>query len=128
MAYPLQHRLQWLRSSFPVRGACNEKKNQSLMLFLLVQGAKLKVIKVVREITGLGPQRSKRISRQCSKSSKRRYRKEEAEEIKAKLEEVGARYQNQMSSGHKITPPGFYRVPFLKNTYTHMDYYNTNTT
>ncbi|KAB7704598.1 50S ribosomal protein L7/L12 [Bacillus aerolatus] len=51
---------------------------------------KIKVIKVVREITGLGLKEAKELVDNTPKPVKEAASKEEAEEIKAKLEEVGA--------------------------------------
>ncbi len=51
---------------------------------------KIKVIKVVREITGLGLKEAKEIVDNAPKALKEGISKEEAEEAKAKLEEVGA--------------------------------------
>ncbi len=51
---------------------------------------KIKVIKVVREITGLGLKEAKEVVDNAPKPLKEGIAKEEAEEIKAKLEEVGA--------------------------------------
>ncbi|MBD7939222.1 MULTISPECIES: 50S ribosomal protein L7/L12 [Cytobacillus] len=51
---------------------------------------KIKVIKVVREITGLGLKEAKEVVDNTPKAIKEGASKEEAEEIKAKLEEVGA--------------------------------------
>jgi large subunit ribosomal protein L7/L12 len=51
---------------------------------------KIKVIKVVREITGLGLKEAKDLVDNTPKAVKEGVSKEEAEEIKAKLEEVGA--------------------------------------
>ncbi|WP_391559483.1 50S ribosomal protein L7/L12 [Robertmurraya sp.] len=51
---------------------------------------KIKVIKVVREITGLGLKEAKELVDNTPKAVKEGASKEEAEEIKAKLEEVGA--------------------------------------
>ena len=51
---------------------------------------KIKVIKVVREITGLGLKEAKELVDNTPKVIKEAAAKEEAEEIKAKLEEVGA--------------------------------------
>jgi len=51
---------------------------------------KMKVIKVVREITGLGLKESKDLVEGAPKMVKEVVSKEEAESIKAKLEEVGA--------------------------------------
>ncbi|MEK5322802.1 50S ribosomal protein L7/L12 [Aeribacillus sp. FSL M8-0254] len=51
---------------------------------------KIKVIKVVREITGLGLKEAKELVDNTPKPLKEGISKEEAEELKAKLEEVGA--------------------------------------
>ena len=51
---------------------------------------KIKVIKVVREITGLGLKEAKEVVDNAPKAVKEGVAKEEAEELKAKLEEVGA--------------------------------------
>ena len=51
---------------------------------------KIKVIKVVREITGLGLKEAKEMVDNTPKALKEGISKEEAEELKAKLEEVGA--------------------------------------
>ena len=51
---------------------------------------KIKVIKVVREATGLGLKEAKELVDNTPKAIKEGVSKEEAEEMKAKLEEVGA--------------------------------------
>jgi|SRR5690625_870379 len=53
-------------------------------------GSKINVIKAVREITGLGLKEAKGLVDEAPKPIKEGVAKEEAEEIKAKLEEVGA--------------------------------------
>jgi len=52
--------------------------------------SKIKVIKAVREVTGLGLKEAKEIVDGAPKAIKEAIAKEAAEEIKAKLEEVGA--------------------------------------
>ena len=52
---------------------------------------KVKVIKVVREITGLGLKEAKDVVDGAPKVVKEQASREEAEEIKKKLEEVGAK-------------------------------------
>ena len=52
---------------------------------------KVKVIKVVREVTGLGLKEAKEVVDGAPKVVKEQASKEEAEEIKKKLEEVGAK-------------------------------------
>ena len=56
-----------------------------------VGAEKVKVIKVVREITGLGLKEAKDLVDGAPKMLKEAASKEEAEEIKKKLEEVGAK-------------------------------------
>lgn len=51
---------------------------------------KIKVIKAVREITGLGLKEAKELVDNAPKAIKEGASKDEAEEIKTKLEEVGA--------------------------------------
>ncbi|MBE3553610.1 MAG: 50S ribosomal protein L7/L12 [Thermicanus sp.] len=53
-------------------------------------GSKINVIKVVREITGLGLKEAKDLVDNAPKPIKEGVNKEEAEAIKAKLEEAGA--------------------------------------
>ena len=52
---------------------------------------KVKVIKVVREITGLGLKEAKDLVDNAPKMLKEAVSKEEAEDVKKKLEEVGAK-------------------------------------
>ena len=56
-----------------------------------VGGQKVKVIKVVREITGLGLKEAKAVVDGAPKALKEAVSKEEAEDIKKQLEEVGAK-------------------------------------
>ena len=56
-----------------------------------VGAAKVKVIKVVREITGIGLKEAKAVVDGAPKVVKEAVSKEEAEEIKTKLEEQGAK-------------------------------------
>ena len=55
--------------------------------------AKINVIKVVREITGLGLKEAKDLVDGAPKPVKEKIGKEEAESIKAKLEEAGAKVE-----------------------------------
>lgn len=52
---------------------------------------KIKVIKIVREITALGLKEAKELVESAPKPLKEGAKKEEAEEIKKRLEEVGAK-------------------------------------
>lgn len=61
---------------------------------MLEQAAqKIKVIKVVREITGLGLADAKALVDGAPKTIKEAVSKDEAEEMKTKLEEVGAQIE-----------------------------------
>lgn len=72
-------------------GAAAEAEKTEFDVVLADAGAsKIKVIKVVREITGLGLKEAKDLVDNAPKPLKEGVSKEEAEEIKAKLEEVGA--------------------------------------
>ncbi len=55
--------------------------------------SKLKVVKAVREVTGLGLKEAKEIVDNAPKAIKEGASKEEAEEIKAKIEEVGGQIE-----------------------------------
>lgn len=70
-------------------GAAEEKTEFDVVL-ASAGDQKIKVIKVVREITGLGLKEAKEMVDNAPKTLKEGASKEEAEEIKAKLEEVGA--------------------------------------
>jgi large subunit ribosomal protein L7/L12 len=67
-----------------------EEKTEFDVVLASAGDQKIKVIKVVREITGLGLKEAKEVVDNAPKSLKEGVSKEEAEEIKAKLEEVGA--------------------------------------
>ena len=70
--------------------AAAEEKTEFDVVLASAGDSKIKVIKVVREITGLGLKEAKELVDNAPKALKEGAAKEEAEEIKAKLEEVGA--------------------------------------
>ena len=70
--------------------AAAEEKTEFDVVLASAGAEKIKVIKVVREITGLGLKEAKEVVDNAPKALKEGASKEEAEEIKAKLEEVGA--------------------------------------
>ena len=72
-------------------GEAAEEKTEFDVELTEVGGAKVKVIKVVRELTGLGLKEAKAVVDEAPKMVKEAVSKEEAEEVKAKLEEVGAK-------------------------------------
>lgn len=67
-----------------------EEKSEFDVILADAGASKIKVIKVVREITGLGLKDAKGLVDEAPKPIKEGVTKEEAEEIKAKLEEAGA--------------------------------------
>lgn len=71
-------------------GAAAEEKSEFEVVLASAGAEKIKVIKVVREITGLGLKEAKEIVDGAPKTLKDSASKEEAEEIKTKLSEVGA--------------------------------------
>ncbi|HHW37461.1 MAG TPA: 50S ribosomal protein L7/L12 [Bacillales bacterium] len=73
-----------------VGGAAAEEKTEFDVILASAGDQKIKVIKVVREITGLGLKEAKDLVDNTPKPLKEGISKEEAEEIKAKLDEVGA--------------------------------------
>ena len=70
--------------------AAAEEKTEFDVILKDVGAEKIKVIKAVREVTGLGLAEAKAIVDGAPKTLKEAASKEEAEEIKAKLTEVGA--------------------------------------
>ena len=71
-------------------GEAAEEKTEFDVVLASAGDQKIKVIKVVREVTGLGLKEAKELVDNTPKALKEGASKEEAEEIKAKLEEVGA--------------------------------------
>ena len=75
-------------------GAAAAEEQTEFDVILANAGAeKIKVIKVVREITGLGLADAKAVVDGAPKTLKEAASKEDAEAIKAKLEEVGAKVE-----------------------------------
>ena len=70
--------------------AAADEKTEFDVVLASAGAEKIKVIKVVREITGLGLADAKAVVDGAPKTLKEAVSKEEAEEIKAKLTEVGA--------------------------------------
>ena len=71
-------------------GAAAEEKDEFDVELVSAGSSKVKVIKVVREVTGLGLKEAKELVDNAPKVVKEAVSKEEAEEIKAKLEGEGA--------------------------------------
>ena len=79
----------------PVAGgaAAVEEKTEFDVILASAGAEKIKVIKAVREITGLGLAEAKALVDGAPKTLKEATTKDEAESIKAKLEEVGAKVE-----------------------------------
>ncbi len=71
-------------------GAAAVEKDSFDVVLEAVGGEKIQVIKVIREITGLGLKDAKALVDEAPKAVKEGASKDEAEEIKEKLEAVGA--------------------------------------
>ena len=70
--------------------AVEEEQTEFTVGITSVGSAKIKVIKAVREVTGLGLKEAKAVVDGAPAAVKEGISKEEAEEMKAKLEEAGA--------------------------------------
>ena len=70
-------------------GAAEEKSEFDVIL-ASVGAEKMKVVKAVKDLSGLGLKEAKEIVDNATKAIKEGVAKEEAEQMKAKLEEVGA--------------------------------------
>ena len=79
----------------PVEGgaAAAEEKTEFDVVLAEVGAEKIKVIKVVREITGLGLAEAKALVDGAPKTLKEAVSKDDADAMKAKLEEVGAKVE-----------------------------------
>ena len=75
----------------PAAGDAAAEKTEFDVELTEVGSEKIKVIKVVREVTGLGLKEAKEAVDNAPKVLKEQASKEDAEAIKAKLEEVGAK-------------------------------------
>ena len=73
--------------------AAEEEKTEFDVILAEIGSEKIKVIKAVREITGLGLADAKALVDGAPKALKEAASKDEAEAIKAKLEEVGAKVE-----------------------------------
>ncbi len=71
-------------------GAVAEEQTEFDVVLESAGASKINVIKVVRELTGLGLKEAKEVVDGAPKALKEGVAKEEADQIKAKLEEAGA--------------------------------------
>ena len=77
----------------PAAGGAAAPAAEEKTEFDVVLAEKIKVIKAVREITGLGLAEAKAAVEAAPKAIKEGVSKDEAEELKKKLEEVGAKVE-----------------------------------
>jgi large subunit ribosomal protein L7/L12 len=70
--------------------AAEEEKTEFDLVLMMVGEKKIQVIKVVRELTGLGLKEAKAVVDEAPKPVKEKVSKAEAEDMRKKLEEVGA--------------------------------------
>ena len=77
----------------PAAAAAEEEKSEFDVVLADHGANKIGVIKVVREITGLGLKEAKELVDGAPKTVKEQVAKEEAEEVKKKLEEAGAKVE-----------------------------------
>ncbi len=71
-------------------GAAAEEQTEFNVMLMSAGDKKIQVIKAVREITGLGLKEAKDLVEAAPKAVKEGLGKDEAEELKTKLEDVGA--------------------------------------
>ncbi|MBI4534288.1 MAG: 50S ribosomal protein L7/L12 [Candidatus Melainabacteria bacterium] len=78
----------------PVAGAAAaEEKTEFDAILTSVGDKKIEVLKVVRELTGLGLKEAKDLVDSAPKPVKEKVKKEEAEQVKQKLEAAGAKVE-----------------------------------
>lgn len=70
-----------------------EEKTEFTVVLAEIGSEKIKVIKAVREVTSLGLKEAKELVEGAPKPIKEDVSKDEAEEVKKKLEEVGAKVE-----------------------------------
>ena len=71
-------------------GGGDEEKDSFDVVLTAAGDKKIQVIKVIRELTGLGLKEAKAVADEAPKPVKEGAAKDEAEQMKAKLEEAGA--------------------------------------
>ena len=74
-------------------GAAADEKSEFDVVLAEVGASKMGVIKIVKEITGLGLKEAKELVDNAPKAIKEGVGKDEAEEMKKKLEEAGAKVE-----------------------------------
>lgn len=81
-------------------GAAAEEKTEFDVILKTVGQQKIKVIKAVREVTGLGLKDAKGVVDSAPKAIKEGVSKEDAEALKSKFEEIGAEIELKLSLIH----------------------------
>lgn len=74
-------------------GAATEEKTEYDAILTSVGDKKIEVLKIVREVTGLGLKEAKDLVDAAPKPLKEKCKKEEAEQIKQKVEAAGAKVE-----------------------------------
>lgn len=74
----------------PAAGAAAAEQTEFDVILASAGASKINVIKIVREVTGLGLKEAKALVDGAPKALKEKVAKDEAEKIKAQLEEAGA--------------------------------------
>ena len=74
----------------PAAAAAAEEKTEFDVILAAAGASKINVIKVVREVTGLGLKEAKEVVDGAPKAVKEKISKADADALKAKLEEAGA--------------------------------------
>jgi large subunit ribosomal protein L7/L12 len=74
-------------------GAATEEKTEFDAILTSVGDKKIEVLKIVREVTGLGLKEAKDLVDAAPKPLKEKCKKEEAEQIKQKVEAAGAKVE-----------------------------------
>ena len=82
-----------LEEEFGVSAAAAEEKTEFDVILASFGDAKMGVIKAVKDVMGLGLKEAKELVEAAPKALKEGVSKAEAEEIKAKLEEAGAKIE-----------------------------------
>ena len=77
----------------PAAAEAAEEKDEFDVVLADIGSEKIKVIKVVRELTSLGLKEAKELVESAPKAVKEGVAKDEAESMKKKLEEVGAKVE-----------------------------------
>ena len=77
----------------PAAAAAEEEKTEFDVILAEAGATKMQVIKVVKEITGLGLKEAKAIVDGAPKAVKEKVSQAEADDIKKKLEEAGAKVE-----------------------------------